>query len=31
MDFEVHVLKDDAPNKKALMDAVLQQFDVYDS
>jgi secreted protein with Ig-like and vWFA domain len=31
MDSEAHVLKGDAPNKKALMDAVLQQLKDYDS
>jgi hypothetical protein len=29
MDSEAHVLKGDAPNKEALINAVLQQFDVY--
>jgi hypothetical protein len=28
MDSEAHVLKGDAPNKEALINAVLQQFDV---
>jgi hypothetical protein len=30
MDSEAHVLKGDAPNKKALMNAVSKQFEVYD-